>query len=92
MHAGRFHIILSQRPDATQVMGYRGWQLWRRTVRRGEKGIRILVPVRAGDRQEPNDDPDDEPEQRRSLFFRTASVFDVSQTEVSRYPTLSSPS
>ena len=38
-------LILSQRPDATQVAGFGGWRRLDRFVRRGERGIRILAPM-----------------------------------------------
>src|SRR5712691_6834205 len=43
-------LIVSQRPDASRVAGYKTWQKLGRQVKRGEKGIRILAPcrVRAG--------------------------------------------
>src|SRR5215207_4464348 len=51
--AARFHsysfsntmLILAQRPDATQVAGYRAWQSLGRQVDKGERGIQILAPV-----------------------------------------------
>jgi DNA primase len=51
--AARFHhysfrntvAIWLQRPDATQVAGYRTWQSLGRQVRKGEHGIQILAPV-----------------------------------------------
>src|SRR5690242_12502742 len=42
---GNVALILSQRPDATQVAGYATWRSLNRQVRRGEKGIRIIVPM-----------------------------------------------
>src|SRR5437773_4549799 len=42
---GNVLLILAQRPDATRVAGYRTWQALGRQVRRGEKGVRILVPL-----------------------------------------------
>jgi len=39
-------LILAQRPEATRVAGYRAWQALGRQVRRGERGIRIIVPYR----------------------------------------------
>src|SRR5262245_55348903 len=47
-------LILMQRPDATRVAGYRVWQALGRQVRKGEKGIAILVPYtgRAGSPRE----------------------------------------
>src|SRR5207247_3740371 len=39
-------LIVSQRPDATRVAGYKTWQKLGRQVRNGEHGIRILAPCR----------------------------------------------
>src|SRR5215207_5461554 len=39
-------LILSAQPTATQVAGYRTWQSLGRQVRRGERGIKILVPMK----------------------------------------------
>jgi antirestriction protein ArdC len=49
-------LILVQRPDATQVAGYRTWQALGYQVRRGETGISILAPMTYRVR----DDEDDE--------------------------------
>src|SRR4051794_14900326 len=43
---GNVLLILAQRPDATRVASYRTWQFLDRQVRRGETGIRIVVPLR----------------------------------------------
>src|SRR3954453_3021493 len=43
---GNVLLILSQKPDATSVAGYQTWKQLGRQVRRGEKGIRISVPIR----------------------------------------------
>ena len=40
-------LIQAQRPAATRVAGYRAWQTLGRQVRKGERGIRIVVPHRA---------------------------------------------
>ena len=39
---GNLLLILSQRPDATAVAGFRSWQARGRQVRKGEKAIRIF--------------------------------------------------
>ena len=39
-------LIVSQRPDASRVAGYKTWQKLGRQVRKGEHGIRILAPCR----------------------------------------------
>jgi N-terminal domain of anti-restriction factor ArdC len=38
-------LILSQRPDATRVAGYNAWLKMNRYVRRGEKAIKIIIPM-----------------------------------------------
>ena len=83
-------LILSQRPEATMVAGYRRWQELGRQVNRGEQGILILRPmtstVPAGGRgEQENDgadapDPDRQQPRRRLVGFRPVSVFDISQT------------
>jgi antirestriction protein ArdC len=40
-------LILSQSPDATQVAGFQTWKQLGRPVRKGEHGIKILVPYRS---------------------------------------------
>ena len=84
-------LIHAQRPDATHVAGYRTWQTLGRQVRRGERGIRILVPhrrpVAAEERQE-----EPEAEQRAVVSgFGVASVFDIAQTEGEPLPTPLAP-
>ncbi|MHC4463578.1 MAG: ArdC family protein [Planctomycetota bacterium] len=88
---GRFHkyslgnaiLIGFQRPDATHVAGFRTWQKLGRYVRRNEKGIAIMAPivwrrkVTHADDQKDDQDGDDE----SALAFKTAYVFDISQTD-----------
>lgn len=68
-------MILTQRPDATQVAGYRAWQSMGRQVRKGERGIAILAPMvcKVTD--------DEGTEGKRVVGFRGVYVFDVSQTD-----------
>lgn len=42
--AGNIALIRLQRPDTTQVAGYQRWEELGRHVKKGEKGITILVP------------------------------------------------
>src|SRR5437868_979378 len=42
---GNVLLILTQRPDATRVAGYRTWQSLGRQVTKGEKAIRIIAPA-----------------------------------------------
>lgn len=63
-------LIYTQRPDASLVAGYRAWQGVGRQVKKGERGLAIYAPLT---RQEDGE---------RVVFgFRTATVFDLSQTE-----------
>ena len=67
-------LIYQQRPDATLVAGYQFWRKnFERNVRKGERGIRILAPIRRKKKEE-------DEEVSESVGFRTISVFDVSQT------------
>ena len=38
-------LIMMQKPDATMCQSYTGWKDMNRSVKRGEKGIRILAPA-----------------------------------------------
>jgi len=73
-------LIVSQRPEASQVAGFHTWRKLERTVKRGEKGIAIFAPMKFKPNQEQGlqDDPD---KQTPRLFFRVVYVFDISQTE-----------
>lgn len=81
--AARFHeysfsnimLIHSQRPNATQVAGYRAWQKLGRQVRKGEKGITIMAPMIFKPKDADNSDED------VFVRFRAVSVFDIAQTD-----------
>lgn len=67
-------LIYSQKPEATYIAGYYKWKNdFHRQVKRGEKGIRIFVPIKR--RLEEIDD-----EGTVIQGFKSATVFDVSQT------------
>lgn len=84
---GNVMLIAFQRPDATQVAGYKAWQSMGRQVRKGEKGIAILAPIvrrvkdEDGETREVRDDSG-----RRVVGFRTVYVFDVAQTDGEELP------
>jgi len=73
-------LILSQRPDASRVAGFRQWQAKGRQVRKGQKGIKILGYSTKEITVE--DDNGDETE-RRTARFPILTVFDISQTDPS---------
>jgi len=77
---GNVILIHVQRPSATQVAGYRKWLELGRQVKRGESGIKILVPHK----REVNsaEEEVDEGDKRVVVTsFGTGTVFDISQTE-----------
>ncbi|MHC4118465.1 MAG: ArdC-like ssDNA-binding domain-containing protein [Planctomycetota bacterium] len=87
---GRFHkyslgnaiLIGFQRPAATHVAGFRTWQRLGRHVKKNEKGIAIMAPIRWRRKTTPDDaDDEQEPEEETALVFKTAYVFDISQTD-----------
>jgi antirestriction protein ArdC len=82
---GNVLCILRQRPKATFVAGYRRWKQLGRQVRKGEKAIRILAPIRrktqkADEEQAADNKAADEAEEQ-PIAFKIAHVFDSSQTD-----------
>jgi hypothetical protein len=86
--AAKFHdysasnalLIWMQKPDATHVAGFRAWQdKFERTVKKGEKGIRIITPRVYKD--EVKNIKTGEKSTVERLSFGVGVVFDVSQTE-----------
>jgi len=87
---GRFHrysvgnaiLIQLQRPDATHVAGFRAWQRLGRYVKKGEHGIAIMAPVvyRRKARLDDSDEGESVDDEIVTTF-KTAYVFDISQTE-----------
>ncbi len=96
-------LIFMQKPDATRVAGFNKWRDdFKRTVKRGEKGIKIIAPAISKKTVEKVKlDPDTkapmldengqaimEEKQISIPRFRVATVFDVSQTEGEPLPEL----
>lgn len=77
-------LILAQCPGATQVAGYNAWLRMHRYVLRGEKAIKIIVPMRK--KVESSDG-----EEESKLFFGVGNVFDVSQTDGEPLPQVNVP-
>jgi len=77
---GNVLLIHAQHPAPTMVAGYRRWQSLGRQVRKGERGIKILVPYRRKIAQD--EDSDETPGERMAVRgFGVGTVFDVSSTE-----------
>lgn len=62
----------------THIAGFRTWLKLSRSVRKGETALRILAPIPVKDREKLAGEESD----KRRVFFKTAFVFDVSQTDV----------
>src|SRR5438093_7234673 len=67
-------LVLLQRPDATRVAGYVTWQQLGRQVRKGERGIRIVVPMRRRKRAEDTEEDDES-----RVYFGSGTVFALDQ-------------
>ena len=67
-------LIRLERQEASLCGGYSEWLKAGRAVRKGEKGIQILIPlVLKKDKENPNSET--------FTRFRVGYVFDISQTE-----------
>jgi hypothetical protein len=80
---GNILEIARQRPDATRVAGFWKWKELGRSVKKGEKGIRILAPIIGVRGKKDEEAEKDLTRQNVPILvgFRAAYVFDVSQTE-----------
>ena len=72
--------ILTQRPEATRIAGYRAWRRLGRQVRKGECGIRILAPCTCR-RLVVDDDTGEDTQVTQLRGFKVVSVFDIAQTD-----------
>lgn len=77
-------LISLQCPTATQVAGYKTWQQLGRQVRKGEQAIAILAPI-------VKKVEEDGQEVQKLIGFKTANVFDISQTDGDDLPELPKP-
>jgi hypothetical protein len=82
-------LIAAQRPTATHLQGMRSWNDLGRSVRPGEKGIRIFAPTvgikpdsqsQAQDASKTSRKRKKQEPETQLLGFRAVSVFDISQT------------
>lgn len=79
-------LIYLQRPDATLVASYKRWRELGRQVRKGETSIAILAPiVRRAEGEAEGEWV------QQVVGFRSARVFDVSQTDGDPLPELPRP-
>jgi hypothetical protein len=82
--------IARQMPSATRVAGFWTWKNLGRSVRAGQKGIRILAPIVGVRRKKDAEAQKDITKQNERILlgFRNAYVFDISQTEGVDLPTM----
>jgi hypothetical protein len=89
---GNILEIARQKPDATKIAGFWKWKELGRSVKKAEKGIRILAPiigVRPKKEEEAHAGKDPAAINKPVLVgFRSAYVFDVSQTEGAELPVM----
>ena len=81
-------LIVTQKPDAERVAGFKTWTTMGRHVRKGERGIMIFAP-----RPWKHTDTDDagNDTERQGVSFRPVYVFDVSQTDGDPLPEVEVP-
>jgi hypothetical protein len=92
-HAYSFGNVLEiarQMPSATRVAGFWTWKNLGRSVKAGQKGIRILAPIVGVRRKKDEEARKDITKQNERLLlgFRNAYVFDISQTDGINLPAL----
>jgi len=87
---GNILEIARQKPCATRVAGLYAWNQLGRRVKKGEKGIRILAPIIGIQRKPKEEAEKDITKQNRPVLvgFRSAYVFDVSQTDGAELPAM----
>ncbi len=69
-------FLIHQMPSATDVRSFKEWKALGRSVKKGEKAIRVWIPKPFTDTEEQR-----ELDGQRPARFITGPVFDVSQTE-----------
>lgn len=75
-------LIYAQMPEASMIASYQKWQQLGRQVKKGETSLAILAPLIKKDHDT----------QEKEVFgFRSASVFDVSQTKGEPLPEMPQP-
>ncbi len=86
-------LIMMQRPDATMCQSFNAWKSMGRTIKKGEKGIRILAPAPFKIEKEKtsiNETGEEITEKVEVMInsFKPVSTFDVSQTEGPELPSI----
>ncbi|MEU6619153.1 ArdC-like ssDNA-binding domain-containing protein [Streptomyces parvus] len=80
--ANNMLLILAQCPHATQVRSFKQWKENGRSVRKGEKGLRIFAPMTVKKKDETGAPVlDENGQEKKRTIFKTVAVFDISQTD-----------
>jgi len=88
-------MILMQKPDASNVASFQTWKKLGRQITKGEKGIKVLVPIPYKYKKEVETNELDgngnrirETKELQGTSFRVGNVFDISQTTGKELPKL----
>lgn len=88
-------LIYLQNPNATAVAGFNKWKKdFHRTVKKGEKSIRILAPILKNKELlelDENDNEESKNENKIIVGYRPVPVFDISQTVGEELPQAPKP-
>jgi hypothetical protein len=80
--ANNMLLIVAQCPHATQVRSFNQWKENGRSVRKGEKGLRIFAPMTVKKKDETGAPVlDENGQEKKRTLFRPVAVFDISQTD-----------
>ena len=97
---GHFHryslnnqlLIAMQRPQATRVAGFRAWLKLGYCVQRGERAIRIWVPLSPSPKQLAKwEQAGSDPAERPPTYFKLGPVFDRNQVQALPPPATPAP-
>jgi antirestriction protein ArdC len=85
---GNTVMIFMQKENATYVAGFKTWNKLGRYIKKGEKAIKILAPVKVKVKEEKKNKENEEKkgrEEQKERYvlkgFKVVNVFDISQTE-----------
>jgi hypothetical protein len=73
-------LIYIQNPNATKVASYKNWKAKHRQVKKGARGMSVLVPIFPKGHN-PLKTGDEEDKKRQPVRFIVGSVFDIADTE-----------
>jgi hypothetical protein len=86
-------LILMQNPESSHVASYQTWKKLGRNINKGAKGIKVLVPIpykyqKRVEKIDMNGKRKTEDIDLRGMSFRLGNVFDISQTDGTELPKL----